>query len=398
MRAARVVAANAWCNRVRPSTMTLMNQAIVVDDDQVLARVMQRVLLRSGWAVHVASTPDEAMTVLGSVPLDVAVVDYDLAHQDGIALLRCFRNSQPNCVRILATARRDFPIDDLVNVTQVARVLRKPFGPQRLLEVVDDALAGALDTRRRALEANNAGWVAERAALDQFLAGGWLDLHLQPIVERGDDGSLRLVAQEALMRPRDPRFPTPLHVIAACERHERIGAMGSVVMHAVQRVIRAVPEPQKLFVNLHPSQLGEPDRLAMDLEPLRPFAHRIGLELTERMPIHEVAHWEQSVDLIQELGFSLVVDDLGAGANGLGMLADLQPAYVKLDMRLVQNVSRVVRKQRLVNVVAQLGDVLGYKVVAEGVEEEADAIALADCGVHWMQGWLFGRAVPVSVD
>lgn len=374
-----------------------MHQAIVVDDDTVLARVMQRVLTRSGWSVHVAHTPDEALRVLGSARLDVAVVDYDLAHQDGIELLRRFLADQPGCVRILATARRDFPVDDLVNVTQVARVLRKPFGPDKLLAVVDDALASALDVRRRALESDRDAWSSERLALDAVLSTPMAVLHLQPIVRRAADGGVVTVAHEALLRPRHELFPTPLHLLEAVERHDRVGALGSLVFRLARPIAERLPEHERLFLNLHPRQLADPDRLRMDLDPLRPFSHRIGLELTERCALHEVPNWEASVAVLADAGFALVVDDLGAGANGLMMLSDLRPAYVKLDMRLVQNLSREARKQRLVHVVAQLGDVLGYQVVGEGVEDEADALALADCGVTWMQGWLFGRPVPPPV-
>jgi EAL domain-containing protein (putative c-di-GMP-specific phosphodiesterase class I) len=373
-----------------------VHQAIVVDDDEVLARVMQRVLARSGWEVHVAHTPAQALRVLGTERLDVAVVDYDLAHQDGIELLRRFLADQPGCVRILATARRDFPVDDLVNGTQVARVLRKPFGPEQLLATVDDALASAQAVRRRLLASDQDAFTLERIAVDEVLTGTTAALHVQLIVQRRPEGGVETVAREALLRPQHAQFPTPILLLEACERHGRVGALGSLVFRLARPLLERIPASERLFVNLHPQQLGDPDRLVADLEPLRAQAHRVGLEITERCALHEVPRWEESVAAIAEAGFALVVDDLGAGANGLMMLSDLQPAFVKLDMRLVQNLAEEARKQRLVHVVAQLGDVLGYRVVGEGVETEADARALEQCGVAWMQGWFFGRPVAVS--
>src|SRR5690606_20148030 len=134
-----------------------------------------------------------------------------------------------------------------------------------------------------------------------------------------------IVAYEALLRPQHPHLDNPGLLLAAAERHERVGDVGSLVLYLAGEWIRALPPAVGLFVNLHPEQLGDPARLAADLEPLAPHASRITLEITERSRLQDIARWDESVRLVGDAGFSVAVDDLGAGYSSLIMLADLQP-------------------------------------------------------------------------
>ena len=74
------------------------------------------------------------------------------------------------------------------------------------------------------------------------------------------------------------------------------------------------------------------------------------------------------------------MDDLGAGYNALSILADLQPKFIKIDMSIVRNCDTEQRKQRLVDLLANSPDATGAKMVAEGVETDAEAVVLRKCG------------------
>ena len=95
---------------------------------------------------------------------------------------------------------------------------------------------------------------------------------------------------------------------------------------------------------------------------------------------------------------SIAVDDLGAGFSALSILADLQPAYIKLDMSLVRNIHREPRKQRLVSLLRSFGDATDAAVIAEGVESEGETRALLDCGVRLLQGYHLARPSERFVD
>ncbi|MEO0604071.1 MAG: EAL domain-containing protein, partial [Myxococcota bacterium] len=102
---------------------------------------------------------------------------------------------------------------------------------------------------------------------------------------------------------------------------------------------------------------------------------------------HDVPRWEESIGWLNANGFSIAVDDLGAGHSSLLMVADLEPAYLKIDMDLVRNLHHSPRRQRLVSLLQTFGDATQTQVVAEGVESEDEVHTLLSCGIHLMQGY-----------
>jgi EAL domain-containing protein (putative c-di-GMP-specific phosphodiesterase class I) len=87
----------------------------------------------------------------------------------------------------------------------------------------------------------------------------------------------------------------------------------------------------------------------------------------------------------------LVIDDLGAGFSNLRLIADLEPAIVKLDRSLVMNIHLEKRKQQLVKSIVQLCVDMSAQVVAEGIELPEELEVIRDTGAHYGQGFLFAR-------
>jgi len=127
------------------------------------------------------------------------------------------------------------------------------------------------------------------------------------------------------------------------------------------------------------------------LTPLAPWAHRIVLEITERSKLQGLDQWEKSVEAVTAMGFSVAVDDLGAGYSSLSVLAELQPSYIKVDMSIVRGVDHEPQKRRLVELLCRFAEATDALLVAEGVETEEEAETLRAIGAHLLQGYLFGR-------
>ena len=108
-----------------------------------------------------------------------------------------------------------------------------------------------------------------------------------------------------------------------------------------------------------------------------------------------MTHFELCVNVLREVcgraGVHLVIDDLGAGYSNLNLIADLEPRVVKLDRKLVQDLHRKPRQQKVVSMVVRLCGELGATVVAEGIETRDEFLAVRDCGAHYGQGFLFAR-------
>jgi EAL domain-containing protein (putative c-di-GMP-specific phosphodiesterase class I)/CheY-like chemotaxis protein len=367
----------------------MARRILVVDDDALILRGVSRLLTRRGMAVSVAADAQEARQHIATTEFDAAIVDYQLARESGLEVLALLLEKQPLCIRILFTGRSDPTVlVDAINQGEVAKVLRKPFEPDQLIAELDEAFEAA--QRNRRLRDVDPLADAEQLALSEVLRPERLGMALQPLFDLVS-GAPALFAYECLIRPKHPRLWNPGLLIDAAVKHHRILDMGAIVLqHAASILARLPPEPQ-LFVNLHPEQLADPDRLRRDLQPLAAQAGRVILEITEQASATSLTKWEESMDVIASAGFRTAVDDLGSGYSSLSILADLKPQFIKLDMSLVRNVHKDPRKQRLVALMQSFGAATDSRVVGEGVETAEEARALTDAGVEILQGFHFAR-------
>ena len=92
----------------------------------------------------------------------------------------------------------------------------------------------------------------------------------------------------------------------------------------------------------------------------------------------------------------IAIDDFGTGYSSLGYLRDIPVDVLKIDRSFITGLAASARQQELVSAVVQLGHTLGLKVVAEGVEEENQLIALAAMGCRYAQGYHLGRPEPAG--
>jgi EAL domain-containing protein (putative c-di-GMP-specific phosphodiesterase class I) len=120
------------------------------------------------------------------------------------------------------------------------------------------------------------------------------------------------------------------------------------------------------------------------------WAPRVILEITERSRMSPSFSWERALERVKQMGFGIAVDDLGSGYGALSMLAELQPDFLKVDMSIIRDVDTDTHKRRLVDLLCHFAEATDSKVVAEGVETQAESNALKDAGVQMLQGYLFG--------
>ena len=366
-----------------------MARVLVVDDEVRIQTAVERLLTRAGHTVDTAGTAEQADRLACERPFDVVLVDYHLGPDDGVTVLQRLREQQPGCLRILMSGRLDLPtIIHAINHGEVTRVLRKPISGAALNQAVEDVLA-AREAMRKLIHLQEATVSRkQRAHLVECLENDDIMLAVQPIVN-AQSGAV--FAYECLLRSRHPILDGPLPLLLAAERHDMLAQLSSRVIELARRWLDRLDPDIKLFVNIHPDELADGEAFLERLRPLAIAPERIVLEITERNRLHGIANWERTVDAITDAGFALAVDDLGAGYSSLSVLAELQPAYVKVDMSIVRHIDTDGRKQRLVDLLVRFADATGATLVAEGVETEGEAAALRACGAHLLQGYLFGR-------
>jgi EAL domain-containing protein (putative c-di-GMP-specific phosphodiesterase class I) len=101
------------------------------------------------------------------------------------------------------------------------------------------------------------------------------------------------------------------------------------------------------------------------------------------------------LDVLRAAGVLLAVDDAGAGYASLRHVLRLRPDVIKLDIALVTGVHTDLARQALVAAMVGFAAATGARLVAEGVEEAAEATALRELGVMFAQGHLYGRPAPL---
>ncbi len=150
----------------------------------------------------------------------------------------------------------------------------------------------------------------------------------------------------------------------------------------------------KLSINFMPLAVYKPSAcIQLTLRTAREVgfpADRLMFEFTENEKAN-VDHLRSIMGAYRELGFTTAIDDFGAGHSGLGLLANLQTDLIKLDMELIRGIDGSSPKRAIVEAMIGLTRRLGMRVIAEGIETEAELATLRLLGVRLAQGYLLGR-------
>jgi EAL domain-containing protein (putative c-di-GMP-specific phosphodiesterase class I)/ActR/RegA family two-component response regulator len=366
-----------------------MSRILVVDDDAGLRDVLRSILLRIGHQVETAVDGTEALAKAVAGDYDAAVVDYQIPPPNGLDVLSRLRDIQPRCVRLLMSGTLELPVvEDAVNRGEIARVIRKPFDRQGFVDALDGAITGRAKLRDAYIDAHREGFEWQRRQLEECLSSDMLTLALQPIVRAGDAA---VVGYEALLRSRHPGFDTPLALISAAESHGMLGRVADRVAEHAAHVLAAMPADCDLFINAHPAEFAHDDEIRRRFARLGPWAERIVIEITERTDVLQIMNWRHPVEFLTGVGFRIAVDDLGAGYNSLAVLAELHPAFAKVDMSIVRNIDTDMRKQRLVELLAHVARATQAQLIVEGIETAAEAAVVTRLGADYLQGFLFGH-------
>ena len=150
----------------------------------------------------------------------------------------------------------------------------------------------------------------------------------------------------------------------------------------------------KLTINFMPEAVTQP---SADIQLTLRTAREVGFPVERLMFEFSEAdqsnrdHLRSIIRAYRELGFTSAIDDFGAGHAGLTLLADLQPDAIKLDMDLIRGIDRSPARRAIVEAMVGLARRLGIRLIAEGVETQAELAALRLLGVRLAQGYLLGR-------
>jgi diguanylate cyclase (GGDEF)-like protein/PAS domain S-box-containing protein len=248
---------------------------------------------------------------------------------------------------------------------------------------------------------DSADRLALTTSLRHALSAGELRLVYQPQFALDDR---RMTGAEALMRWRSPRFGdvSPARFIPLAEETGLILPMGEWALYESCRQARAwsdAGQPLKIAVNVSAVQVYRDDFAATLAAALRDTGARpecIELELTESTLMTDAARFIDVIAYVRALGISVAIDDFGTGYSSLAYLKRFQVSKLKVDRSFVQDIPDDEEGRAIAEAIVRMGQSLKLKVIAEGVETEAQMDFLAGIGCHEVQGFLLGRPLEAA--
>jgi diguanylate cyclase (GGDEF)-like protein/PAS domain S-box-containing protein len=241
--------------------------------------------------------------------------------------------------------------------------------------------------------------VAElRSAVDE----GQFTLDYQPVVDLDEHG---ITGYEALLRWQHPMRGkiAPLEFIPLAEETGLIVPLGRWVLMeacAYGKQLVAEHDDVRMAVNVSARQLQHPDFVAHVQEALDEsgFPPRcLILELTESVLLASGDRIDSQLALLKDMGIRLALDDFGVGYASLSYLQRLPVDIVKIDRSFTISIDAPDTDLMLLKGIIDLGNALGLKVVAEGIETRAQHEIVRSLGCHGAQGSYFGRPAPVAM-
>jgi len=381
---------------------------LIVDDEPQVRKLLETLLQHEGYQTICASSGEEALQVVAQQAPDLILLDIMMPGMDGYEVASQLKSDDATAgipiimlsalsdagarVSGLESGAEEFlskPIERIELSLRVRNLLRLTAHGERA-----DNIRQALqpDVDRRDLE----------NALRQAVQRNEFIVHYQPKVELATG---QLCALEALLRWDRPGHGavSPAVFVPVLESLGLIVAVGRWVIEAVCQQIgawqRSAIGAVEVSVNVSGHQLIEGDLIAdiahilaqTGVEP-----HWLEVELTEGSLMENTQHTIASLQRLHTMGVKISIDDFGTGYSSLAYLRRFPIDTLKIDIAFIREVTSNPQDAAITRTIIELAHSLNLRVVAEGVETQAQLAFLKDAGCDQIQGYLFSRPLPVA--
>lgn len=278
-----------------------------------------------------------------------------------------------------------------------------------LLRCADAAHAAAKQMGRgqiRLFSADLQEDVRQHAEIESHLRDairqGELSLNYQPSVRLADG---RILGLEALVRWDSPKLGSvsPARFVSVAEKTGLIYELGDWVLNAAcaqaRQWLDAGLDFGRLAVNLSPMQFQYPELVPLVGEVLEKHGlegRHLQFEITENVLMLDPDHTIRVLKELRELGIEIAIDDFGTGYSSMAYLRNFPVQFLKLDRAFVKELPDNATDASIAKTVINLARELDMKVIAEGIETQAQRDCLLEWGCHEAQGYYFSRPLPAK--
>lgn len=267
-----------------------------------------------------------------------------------------------------------------------ARIQRRPVvrDERAILQAVAEAMLVSL-VEREGID------TVRREELSEMIFRGGVRTVFHPIVRLADGA---VVGHEALTRPvAGVSFDTVEEMFAFAESSDLLTEFERLCRRTAIAAAASLGHRGLLFLNASARAVEDPDWSGSGMEDalrgagLQP--HDIVVEITERVAIVRHVEFQTALRTFKDRGYRVAVDDMGAGYASLQSLASIAPDFLKFDVSLVRDIDRSSIKRSLLESLRQLGEKIGARVIAEGIERPEEMRTLLELGIELGQGFHF---------
>ncbi len=383
---------------------------LIVDDvDSNVLHLELMLRMAGASSVHIVTDARIAVDRCLEVVPDVVLMDLDMPHVDGHAVLSSLRQVLPdegflpvlvltcdttNQARELAldAGVNDFlvkPYDDVEFVQRVRNLITMRALYRTVhrhnMELQAELDAHAEGHRRVTVERD-----LRRARVADAIADGALRMVYQPIVDLAGG---QTVGVEALARFDCDPARSPAAWFAEAAEVDLGIELDLAAIEASLGALDWLPPDVFLSLNVSPATaISGRVREALRGVP----SNRIVLELTEHTRIDDYDALRDALDELREQGARVAVDDAGAGYAGLQQILRLRPDIVKLDVEFTRTIDADPVRRALATSLVTFGRDTGEVIIAEGIETLEEFDTLGRLGVCWGQGYYLARPGPLA--
>ena len=381
---------------------------VLIAEDSRLVREALAGLVRAAEGLVLVDAVSDATEAVGAAVRakpDVALLDVRMPGGGGAAAARGIRQQSPSTKVVALSGQGDResvlqmveagavgylvkggPPEGIIESIRRAAAGQGSLSGEVTAEVIDE-LAGELVQRADNARRNELREDRIRRAIED---DNVLEIVFQPICTLGGE----MVGAEALARfhatPR--RGPEKWFAEAA-----QVGLGPELELKAAAAALASLPALlPELFLSVNASPetvISDSFRTVFSDQD----AKRIVIEITEHAPVEDYDALKSALGPLRALGLRLAVDDAGAGFASLRHILNLEPDIIKLDRALIDRIDEDRSRQALAAGLISFAEKIGAKIVAEGIEREAELRALVDLGVGHGQGYLFARPGPLPL-
>ncbi len=220
-----------------------------------------------------------------------------------------------------------------------------------------------------------------------------------------DVNSGRLSGVEALLRWQNSTIGnvSPMEFIPVAERSGLMPKISMWVLKTICNQLRAWQplniDGIRVALNISPVELRDP-RLAFQIlqvledEEISPSL--LEIEITETAVIENMDTAVKTLQLLRDNGVALAIDDFGTGYSSLSHLTSLPLNVIKIDGCFMRDLEVNENNQAIVQAIIAMANTAGLRVVAEGIETEAELAVVRELGCHEVQGYLLGKPLRPS--